>query len=167
MIILAYTLLLFALQPLYMNRYTTVFFALSLLALGACNRFCTRPQPAIKFTNYDSATLESVIVRAYSKNANQPELMSTTYYSSRRYTSYDTITIDTSYQNIILEYYYDYTVTIPATGRVYSIKKININEDKGRDIECTSSWSYYLNDSLYNRAVVPVRNHPSYINITL
>ena len=136
----------------------------------SCNRSCSIPRPTIHFTNYDSARLNVVIVKAYSKNAAYPELISTAYYSSgsnNYYSNYDTIRIDSVYQNIVLEKYYDYRISIPGTGREYYIRNITVNEDKSKDQQCTSSWSCYVDDVLQRRVVIPISNQPANIDITL
>ena len=147
----------------------TLPFLLMLLLAGAmlqncnCKHVCTSPVPVARLTNFDSADLSAVIVKKYRNNGlfNTPE--QTTVYTTTQKSFYGT---DTSYldsNSIILEYFEDYTVEIPAAGKLWQLKNISLRATKMSE-RCTSGLNYTLNDIGYTvPAVVSTQATAAYI----
>ena len=153
-----------------MHKTLILFSLLSIVVLGSCKYYCrTNPYPYAQLVGYDSADLDAVIVKTYAQNGNFQSPENTRIFSSRRNTSYDTVSIYNTYNPSVsgsldtlvdIGFNADATIEIPALGQKHYIKHVVINSDNWKDKDCTNSMSYVLDDIAYK---VPMRLGSNYI----
>ena len=142
----------------YTARFVLVILLSSTLLLDCnCSRVCNSPMPGLKFVNFDSATLNVVILKLYNDNGQFNSLQHTYVYTSNRSalsypTSSDTIGFDTS--GIVITYSTDYSIEIPAAGRTWYLRNVGMQVVK-MNTECTNGLKYYLNDTLHTIPPIP------------
>lgn len=145
--------------------------------LGSCKNYCTNRIPIVQFNNYDSSRLTDVTVYSYTKDGSFSDLAFTRHYSTTPDRAIgDTFFIDNKLNNIILDPSYDHVIMINemrqslifgTSAPYFSIKGISLNHDENKDIYCTSSMSYYLNEKYYTIPKEASRDLPGYIQISL
>ena len=137
-----------------------------LLNCNCGQRLCTNAIPVINFVNFDSASLHVVVLKAYSNDGKFDNLQHTQVYSNTIENGIDTIPFNNS-NTIILDFFTDYTLEIPAINKTWHIKNITSHYDKLNASNCTGGMTYYLNDTIYTIAANPLNsNGPGYINIS-
>ncbi len=145
-----------------------------LLAIGAlsgCKHYCdSNPYPIIVFTNFDSAALNTVILKMYDPNMPGITEPGTFVYTSRASTSLDTLHFykreGSSLPYIYLGFGKNATVEIPATGKTYTITGITVHHDTWESVNCTNSMDYYLDGQKINQPMQPNRNMEGVISIS-
>ena len=131
-----------------------------------CNkRLCTNAIPAARLVNFDSASLHAVIVKGYDNDGKFDHLLSTNVYTNAAVAGADTLQIGDA--TLLLSYYTDYTIEIPALSKTWAIRGISSHNDKINTAACTAGMSYYLNDTLHTIAPnAMVSNLVGYIDIS-
>ena len=141
-----------------MHKYfiPLVLLSAALCATTSCKHYCQRnPDPAIKLSGFDSADLNTVILRIYPQDGTFTNPVQTLIYTSRPgYTSYDTASLFSALvapTDTILQVGYnsDASVELPALNKTWYIKKITAHQDVWKDVDCNNSMSYMLNGVNY------------------
>jgi hypothetical protein len=136
---------------------------------ASCKHHCaSNPYPIIKFVNFDSADLNTVIVTTTASEG--PRSAQTAIYTSRKTGSADTQTLvsaDTMLNNKIpIGFFTDANVTILSLGRTYTIRGVSAGKDTWKDVYCTNSLKYTLNDTVHVQPMVPSMNAQGYIVVS-
>src|SRR4051812_29846057 len=100
------------------KRFTPLLFVVLISVVIAdcnCKHVCTNSAPQIKFVNYDTASLNVIVVKQYNNNGAFNDLQHTTTYVRGISTGPDSLRLDTNV--IYLEYFNDYVIQTPATGK--------------------------------------------------
>ncbi len=150
----------------YLYLALIVFSGSTLLLNCDCNkRLCTNAFPTARFVNFDSASLHAVIVKAYTNDGKFDQLQSTTVYTNAAEAGPDTSQIGNN--TLLLNFFTDYAIEIPALSKTWSIRGISSHYDKINTAACTAGMSYYLNDTLHTIAPnAMVSNLVGYIDIS-
>ena len=151
------------------------FLLLSAMALCVCGTSCkhycvSNPIPMMRFVNFDSADLNTVIISTHEvPPGTQMPAVVTQIYSSRPNPLGDTISLrsdDTAHLNsVYLNYNTEAIITIPATGKVYNVTRFSVHHDQWESVHCTNSATYYMNDSIRNIPMQPALNMVAFIPI--
>jgi len=131
-----------------------------------CKRLCTNAIPVINFINFDSSELHIVVLKAYNNDGKFDQLQSVQVYSNIIEHGTDTIFFNNN-STIVLSFFTDYTVVIPAVNKTWYIRNISSHNDKMNANACTTGMTYYLNDTIHT--IVPnslMANQAGNINIT-
>ena len=140
------------------NRLTWVvlfLFGSMLLSDCSCKHVCSQAIPMLDLSNFDSTTLDTVIVKMYEQTGVPfTKLDDSETYSSTVQPPYSNYNNHMDSDRVFLDFTHDYVIQIPANGRSWYIKNINlIATEMENTTSCTGGMSYYLNDTIHS--VVP------------
>jgi hypothetical protein len=149
------------------SRFFTLFVIAGglLLAKCDCTHRCTNTIPELNFVNFDSSELHAVIVQEYEQNGRFDRMWTSHVYTNAVFPGPDTFQLADN--KIVIGGNTDYVITVPATGKTWTITELNLHYDHLKEnTQCTSGMSYRLNDSTYTTHMVPgATDVPTLINL--
>lgn len=142
-----------------MRLLMTILIAItSLYGLSSCggNINCRDEAVSLAFRNFDSLSLDKILLIKYKKATGFSEVVDSTWSgSSLSYMTYDTV--GTKLNNLTYSVFnpdFDYVVYVVKMQKKYAIRDITFHKVRAHtscklcENDCLNDCSYYLNDSL-------------------
>jgi hypothetical protein len=148
----------------YLYPLLLVIFSSMILANCDCKHVCNNHTPELNFVNFDSTDLHTVIIKSFLNNGSFDHLLETKVYSNVPAPQFDTMPFVNN--RIYLAGLVDYIIEIPAVNRTYTIKKLQIINERSNVSGCTGGMSWMMNDSFYSIRPTSMPNSPGLIDIT-
>ena len=144
-----------------------ILIASTLLLNCNCKHLCSSPSLFVSLANFDSTTLNAVIVKQYNNNGQFNDLQHTKVYTSKLFTGantpgQDTMQLDSN--KILMEFFNDYTIEVPAAGKTWYLKNMSMQPAKMSEPQCTNGLSYILNDTSHT---IPAYPKSSYFPVVI
>ncbi len=150
-----------------MSKYLLLSSLVAIIVFGSCKHYChTNPFPVLKFTNFDSSDLNTIIITSHNTSEGGPTLLPVErvniYTSRANVYGPDTMTVlpkDSSGAfSIPLDFNTVATIFIPSTGRTYNLRGYAIQRESWESVNCTNAMNYYLNDTPNHQDMQPYSN---------
>lgn len=150
-----------------MRKYLLLSSLVAIVVFGSCKHYChSNPFPVLKFTNFDSADLNTIIVTSHNTSEGGPTVLPVVHvdiYTTRtRLSGPDTMTLppkDTAgAYTIALDFNTVASIFIPSTGRTYNLRGYAIQRESWESVNCTNAMNYYLNDTPNHQDMQPYSN---------
>ncbi len=150
-----------------MRKYLLLLSLVSAVGFSSCKHYChSNPFPVLKFTNFDSSDLNTIIISSHNIYEGGPTVLPAEHiavYTTRsRVYSSDTMSLQpkdsTGAYSIPLDFNTVATISIPSTGKSYNFRGYAIGRETWESVHCTNSMNYYLDDVPYHQDMQPYMN---------